>query len=121
MKSPHDFECQIPHNQGIETIFINDKLNIMNQMMPGIIENNEIKADYILDIDLDYFHSSKSIQPQDPNLFYSLIRNSAIITIATEPWYVSQWKKWDNDISSDFLLEKMLIHIENATCQNREN
>lgn len=115
-KEPHDEECRIPHyNQAIETIFLRNKLSIMNEMLPGIIENDEIKEDYILDIDLDYFHTMTSIQPQEPHLFYELIRKSSIITIATEPWYVSQWKYFDNEISSDFLLEKMLQHIEIAT------
>lgn len=115
-RGPHNDDCKIPHyNQAIETVFLDDKLNIMNEMVPGVINQSQIVTDYILDIDLDYFHTIKSVSPEDPLTFYSLIRNASIITIATEPFYVNQWKEFDSNINSETLLEQVIRHITKAT------
>lgn len=118
-EGPHNDDCVIPHfNQAIESNFLQHKLSIFNEMRPGLIINsNKIIEDYILDIDLDYFHTMAYISPIDPSIFYSMIRNAKIITIATEPDFVDMWRKdygYDLNINSQTLLEKLLHHIENA-------
>ncbi len=71
---------------------------------------NEIPVDYhpnyILDIDLDFFRTAKSINPNKKEVFYHLIRQAKIITIATEPDYI------EKGITADYLLSKILYHIE---------
>lgn len=73
---------------------------------------NEIPVDYssnyILDIDLDFFRTTKAINPNKKEVFYHLIRQAKVITIATEPDYI------EGDITADYLLRKMLFHIEEA-------
>ena len=73
---------------------------------------NEIPIDYhssyILDIDLDFFRTAKYINPNKKEVFYHLIRQAKIITIATEPDYI------EKGITADYLLSKILYHIEEA-------
>lgn len=47
------------------------------------------------------------------SVFNYLVNNAEIVTIATEGYYVELEKK-DNDINENYLLEKLLVHIENA-------
>lgn len=113
---PHNDDCTIPHyNQAIESIFLEDKLIIMSEMCPGIINENRILMDYILDIDLDYFHTLQSVQPEDLHVFYELINNASIITIATEPRYVEAWRIFDPNINSEIIFEHVMSHINIAT------
>lgn len=35
---------------------------------------------YVLDIDLDYFHSEDAIEPGDAATFYRLVRNAVAVT-----------------------------------------
>ncbi|WP_320534459.1 hypothetical protein [Robbsia andropogonis] len=69
---------------------------------------------YILDIDLDYFHSERSIEPVESNTFYQLICNALAVPIATEPWYVDRLKTAGSTITAEWLLERMTRHIEAA-------
>ncbi len=73
---------------------------------------NEIPVDYhpnyILDIDLDFFRTAKSVNPNKKEIFYDLIRQAKIITIAMEPDYIEE------GITADYLLSKILYHIEEA-------
>lgn len=83
--------------------------------------NPEIwKGNYILDIDLDFFHYKKSIEVENYEFFYNLIRNSKAITIAREPVWINQWKRdFDNELTVEFLEEKLLSIIEEATKYNK--
>lgn len=113
--APHNDDCKKPHyDQAIESIYLEDKLNTINEMIPGLIENNQFTQDYILDIDLDYFHTLKSIQPDNYDIIYSLIRNAKIITIATEHNCVENLKYENEQINSESLLDALLNHIEQA-------
>ncbi|MES5896759.1 UPF0489 family protein [Bacillus cereus group sp. RP43] len=113
--APHNDDCKKPHyDQAIESIYLEDKLNTINEMIPGLIENNQFTQDYILDIDLDYFHTLKSIQPDNYDTIYNLIRNAKIITIATEPICVENLKYGNEQINSESLLDALLNHIEQA-------
>ena len=68
---------------------------------------------FILDIDLDFFRSKKSIAPSDTAAFYHLLKNAAAITIALEPRYVEQLRE-DQDLDSTYLFEELSKHIEKA-------
>jgi hypothetical protein len=68
---------------------------------------------YILDIDLDFFSSKKSIAPLDTSAFYKLLRNAAAITIALEPRYVEELNE-DEGLDSEYLFEKIKEHIQKA-------
>lgn len=97
----------------IETKFLRDKFDVFHEMCPKIIhKNHSISEKYILDIDLDYFHTVKSMNPEDPQFLYQIIQNSEIITIALEPGCVEL--ESNGNVNSEQLLEKLLQHIENA-------
>lgn len=68
---------------GISTEFLKNVLSKI-RMMKGF---DFLKTNYILDIDLDYFHSYDSFQKYDLSLFRTLLSKTISITIATEPDY----------------------------------
>jgi len=87
----------------------------MSEMIPDTIINGVIGSDYILDIDLDYFHTLRSIQLADTSTFYNLINNAGLITIAKESLWVDRWREqYDNNLDIKTLLNKLLEHIDKA-------
>lgn len=82
------------YDLSIESNFLKEKFDIFNEMNSNIIsQNHVINSKYILDIDLDYFHTFNSIQPNDTSFFYQLIKNAEIITIAQEKVFVELVRK----------------------------
>lgn len=88
------------------------------------IENDELHTcldrididygdNFILDIDLDFFNTIKSVKPDNTDIFYHLIRQAKIITIATEPFFVDDCKL-DEEVDSEYLLKEILKHIDIA-------
>lgn len=68
---------------------------------------------YILDIDLDFFHTCKSINPADITFFKEIIDNSIAISIAKETTFINRWAEdYDKNLSVDYLLEKLFELIE---------
>lgn len=120
-KSSQGDECQIDvYNKVIEGEELLFKLNQINQFIPDFFTGNRINRKFILDIDLDCFHTKKAINPADMSVFNYLVNNAEIVTIATEGYYVELEKK-DNDINESYLLEKLLSHIENACKSNADD
>jgi hypothetical protein len=77
-------------------------------------EIEDIKSiPYILDIDLDYFGTIKSLTPDDPSAFHDLIRRAVAITIATEPNYVHDLSL-NHELTSEYALQQIIGHIDNA-------
>lgn len=113
-KSSHDDECQINvYDKVIEGEELLFKLNKINKFIPGFFTSNRINKKFILDIDLDCFHTKKAINAVDMSVFNYLVSNAEIITVATEGYYVELEKK-DNNINENYLLERLLVHIEDA-------
>lgn len=113
-KSYHGEDCQIDvYDKVIEGEELLFKLNQINRFIPGFFSSNRINNKFILDIDLDCFHTKRAINPVDKSVFNYLVNHAEIVTIATEAYYVELEKK-DNDINVNYLLEKLLGHIENA-------
>ena len=107
-KTIHDDECNRKiYDTCIESEFLQDALNNIPV---------EYKENYILDIDLDYFHTIKSLDPSSKDVFYDLIKNAKIITIAKESKWVND-TKLDDEIDSEYILDKLLEHIKIATNQ----
>lgn len=98
----------------VEKSYLDVKLKIANKMAASLGVTDLLSEDFILDIDLDYFRTARSINPQDTSTFYKLIRRSAAITIALEPKFVIYERVEGENITSDFLYPKLLKHIENA-------
>lgn len=98
----------------IESEYLNAKLKVVNEICRAIGQPDFMKGNYILDIDLDYFRTERSVAPKDTQTFYELIRNAQVITIAMEPYFVVQERLNGETITSDFLLPRLLEHIRKA-------
>lgn len=76
------------------------------------IHNEE--SNFILDIDLDYFRSERSLQPRDISIFNKLIQRAGIITIAMERDYCEREKIEGEQITADQRYTLLLQHIRKA-------
>lgn len=116
LKVPHDDECRIRlYADAIESDYLSYQLAVASQMSFTSGLGSLDKSPYVLDIDLDYFHSDKSIKPKDPKKFYSLIRDAKALTVAMERRCVETLKLEGEQIDSEKLLVQLLGHIHNAT------
>jgi hypothetical protein len=114
-KLPHDDDCVIARdNEVLESIFLDHGLATAKCMAESVGMESAEASPYILDIDLDYFHSSEAINPQNPSTFYRLIRNAVAITVARESKCVDDLRHEDSDVTANSLLERLLRHIEDA-------
>lgn len=96
----------------LEDDFLTEKMMILSRMCPDIISaEGEIMCDYILDIDLDYFHTMKSINPISKRIFSQLVKSARAITIAKETACVELVRS-EETVKSDILLEKLLKLLE---------
>ena len=101
------------YDMALEDEFLKDKLKVFSEMSPKQIDLNGFKDDYILDIDLDYFHTIKSIDPKESTLIKKIMNDARIITIAQEPICVDI-VKLDKEVNSKYLEEQLLNFIEKA-------
>jgi hypothetical protein len=115
-KKVYDDECAMHHAlEIIETPYLDDQLRRIGEITKSLGLADIETLPYILDIDLDAFHSMKAAQPDDASTFRRLVRGALAITIATEPEWVKQvWKDKDNEPSADRLLDIVIDHIEAA-------
>lgn len=95
----------------IESAYLNRQLSIAKKMA-GIDSLADI--DYVLDIDLDLFHTQKSFHPDDPTTFHKLIRGAQMITIAREAGCLVELWLDDEEPDVDEIQEVVLEHIRNA-------
>ena len=114
-RMPHNDYCVVEHgNMIIEATYLDDQLARGAEMSQCVGIDHLEALPYILDIDLDAFHSQQAIEPVDPLTFYRLIRNAVAITIATEAECVEELKFDDEPINANMLLDQVLGHIETA-------
>lgn len=113
---PHNDDCVTRHAlEIIEARYLEDQLTRGSEISRCFGLSNLEAGPYILDIDLDAFHSRKAITPDDPSTLHRLIRNATAISIATEPECVKElWQDVDDRMDSDELLAEMLRHIDAA-------
>lgn len=113
---PHNDDCFLRQsNEIIESKYLEDQLARGAEIGRWVGLPNLEAAPYILDIDLDAFHTRRAISPGDPATFHRLIRNAIAITIATEAECVNDlWLDKDDEMSSDDLLAELLAHIDKA-------
>ncbi|WP_363347259.1 UPF0489 family protein [Methylocystis echinoides] len=110
-KFPPDGDCE---RERADAVIESGKLSLKINRIEA--ERGAIGTfDYILDVDLDVFSTAKSISPSDPATFYDLIRGARAITIARETKIVEQEDGTSLEpLKADYLLEKLLGHIELA-------
>jgi hypothetical protein len=114
-KNSHDDDCARARSaQVLETVYLDHELAELNAMTDKDGVPRVEDGTYVLDIDLDYFHLERAIEPRDPATFYRLVRNAAAITIATEPDYVEDCRIKGSHVTGESLLARMKQHIELA-------
>lgn len=113
---PHNDECHVRQSDEIiEARYLDDQLQRGAEISKFVGLLDLETAPYILDIDLDAFHSRRAITPQDPSTFYRLIKNAVAITIATEAECVEDlWLDDDDQMAANDLLNELLAHIDKA-------
>ncbi|HDR9033383.1 TPA: UPF0489 family protein [Burkholderia vietnamiensis] len=114
-KSTHDNRCtRTRADRVLESTYLDHELASLTRMAQAKGGLGPEAEPYILDIDLDYFHSEKSIEPDDPTTFYRLVQNALAITIATEPACVRELRCSGSKITAKSLLARMEQHLEAA-------
>ena len=91
------------YSETLEKEFLEKNLGMIHLVSP-----------YILDIELDVFKGEKSIAPEDPSLFYRLIREAEEITISRERDWVRLLNLDYGKRDFAFFLERLLLHIDQA-------
>lgn len=116
-RMPHNDDCVVEHgNMIIESIYLDDQLARGTEMSQCVGIDHIEAQPYILDIDLDAFHSRQAIEPTDQTTFYRLIRNAVAITVATEAKCVEELKFDGEAINADNLLARLMNHVKVAIC-----
>jgi hypothetical protein len=115
-KSPHDDDClRRLYDAAIETPYLRQQLDVANEMaVTGARRRSCVDQPYVLDIDLDVFHTRRSVAPADSSLFHELIRGATAITIAKEPGCVVSLQLEGEGLSANWLLDRVLDHIRQA-------
>lgn len=114
-RASHDDACTpIRSAQVLESVYLDRELSVLNALAAKDGVPGAEVVPYVLDIDLDYFHSERAIEPEDPTTFYRLVRNAIAVTIATEPEFVEECRDDDSDVTGEALLERMKQHIAAA-------
>jgi hypothetical protein len=102
-------DAETTPDEAITDAHLSRRLQILHNISSSVSLFSELsKARYILDIDLDYFHSREALEPKSCQIFYDLIKSAQAITIATEPEFVKDLAK---GIDSPGILDKMKWHI----------
>jgi hypothetical protein len=98
----------------LESIYLGHKLADRNAMALNDGASAAEAEPYVLDIDLDFFHSEKAIEPDVLATFYRLVHNAVAVTIATEPGYVLDCRNEGSEVTGASLLERTKQRIEAA-------
>jgi hypothetical protein len=106
-----------PRNYQDPDLAINSKqLKDSFLLFDRCIPREEWLGNFILDIDLDYFMTTKAIRPKDSTFFKMLIKKALVISIAKESHWVGVWQR-EHDVllTVDYLLEELFKLIESAS------
>ena len=103
-----------PRNYDDNDKVINSKELIYDFQLFQLYIPQEVWIDnFILDIDLDFFKTCKSIKPKDISFFKLLIEKSIAISIAKESVFVNSWKsEFDDKLSVEYLLDELIKLIQ---------
>jgi hypothetical protein len=112
----HDDSCEITRaGQIIDAKYLDDQLGRGAEISRCIGLADLEAVPYILDIDLDAFHTRRAINPEDPSTLYRLIKNALAITIATEAGCVEElWLDDADRMCCEDLLSDLFAHFDKA-------
>jgi len=113
--SPHDDNCHyLLSNEVLDAPFLNRQLEWAGEMAASIGISDFLAGPYILDVDLDFFHTDLSLKPKDPSAFHSLIREATAITIAIEAEWTQQCWLDEQPAPVQKMLDEFYSHVEAA-------
>lgn len=69
---------------------------------------------YILDMDCDYFNSSRSLCPESREVFKQLVSQAEMITLAREPECVKICREEGSDLTAEEIQERLVEMIKEA-------
>lgn len=111
----HNVDCTSERdNQVLESVYLDKQLELANNMASCVGIKDVESLPYIMDIDLDFFHSERAITPNDASTFHRLIKNAIAITIAKESACVRELKHEGSTITADTLLDDVFEHFNTA-------
>ena len=114
-KRPHDDECALTHaNQVLESTYLTDQLQRARELATSVGIPDLEESPYILDIDLDFFHTRRALAPSSPETFNNLIRRAMAITIAKEPGCTADLWLDNHPADIQIILDQLLAHIQRA-------
>jgi hypothetical protein len=102
----------------LETRFIQERLEIVSAVCRASGVPPPLERPFILDIDLDYFRTRRSIAPNDATLFYEIVRRSIGITVARESICVENGRLDDGGFTASWLEQRLLEHIQRAVASS---
>lgn len=103
-KQPHDNACLREHSDlAIDDAHLTPLFADCADLTAALASSTPM----ILDIDLDYFRTRKSMFPVSAATFLSLVSRSACVTVATEPGCTSEGAL-DPEVDSDWVLDNLL-------------
>lgn len=76
-------------NNVLETDFLAKRLQDFDDILKTLDEPLLRDAPFILDIDLDYFNTLRAVRPDSPDLIRMLAQEATLLTVATEPEFVT--------------------------------
>jgi hypothetical protein len=79
-----------PHPDNVlEADFLAGRLQDFDHILKALNEPLLRDAPFILDIDLDYFNTLRAVRPDAPELIRTLAQEAVLVTVATEPEFVT--------------------------------
>jgi len=115
-RMPHNDDCTRDFHASViedkQLVLQLDQINKFGQKKVGFQKVLDTK--FVLDIDLDFFHSRKAIQPDSPGIFHQLISHAKYLTVAREAGCVADLADEGEDLDSEWLLKCLIEHIEAA-------
>ncbi len=73
----------------LEADFLDGRLRDFDNILKALDEPLLREAPFILDIDLDYFNTMRAVRPNTPDLIRTLSQEAVLVTVATEPEFVT--------------------------------
>ena len=73
----------------LEADFLARRLQDFDEILKALDEPLLRDAPFILDIDLDYFNTLRAVRPNAPDLIQMLAQEAGLLTVATEPSFVT--------------------------------
>jgi hypothetical protein len=93
-------------DQVLESDFLKEKIKAFNLLLQSVSEPELLSTPYILDIDLDYLNTFKSVQPNQNLFIQHLVKGAGLVTVAIESAHVKMCAL-EPDLTAQILLDQL--------------